>query len=75
MDIQHTYSKLSNHMLAVMLEDRSEVRGPRCKARSEVQYAGYIRHLANAELRNRDKAMGGYVSRHSIKRFVLNLES
>ncbi len=64
MDIQHTYSKLSNHMLAVMLENRCEVRGPR----SEVRDTGYIRRLANAELRNRDLAMGGYVSRHGIER-------
>jgi hypothetical protein len=42
-DIQHTYFKLSNHMLAVMLENRCEVRG-----------AGYIRRLANAELSIRD---------------------
>ncbi len=71
MDIQHTYSKLSkSHLLAIMLEDRCEVRGPR----RVVQYAGYIRRLANAELRNRDLVMGGYISRHGIERCALSVE-
>ncbi len=34
--------------------------------RFEAQYAGYVRRLANAELRNRDLAMGGYASRHGV---------